>query len=46
MEAHESYDWRKLDLNNNEAKKLVAEYFSGGEGDFNGKKFNQGEIFK
>jgi elongation factor 1-gamma len=40
-----SYDWKKLDPDSDETKKLVKEYWSH-EGDFGGKKFNQGKIFK
>lgn len=42
---YESYTWKKLDPTDPGAKKLVNEYFAW-EGDFNGKKFNQGKIFK
>jgi elongation factor 1-gamma len=42
---YESYNWRKLDPDSAETKKLVDEYFAW-EGDFGGKKFNQGKIFK
>lgn len=42
---YESYNWRKLDADSEETKKLVEEYFAW-EGDFGGKKFNQGKIFK
>lgn len=42
---YESYDWKKLDPNTPETKKLVDEYFSW-EGDFGGKKFNQAKIYK
>jgi len=42
---YESYSWTKLDANSDETKKLVEEYLSW-EGDFGGKKFNQGKIFK
>jgi len=41
----ESYEWKKLDPNSEETKKMVNEYFLW-EGDFSGKKFNQGKIFK
>jgi len=41
----ESYEWKKLDPNSEETKKTVNEYFLW-EGDFDGKKFNQGKIFK
>jgi elongation factor 1-gamma len=42
---YESYDWKKLDPNSEETKKMVSEYFLW-EGEFGGKKFNQGKIFK
>jgi len=42
---YESYSWKKLDPNTEDTKKLVNEYFSW-SGDFGGKKFNQGKIFK
>lgn len=42
---YESYNWRKIDPDSAEAKTLVKEYFTW-EGDFGGKKFNQGKIFK
>ncbi|RWS07238.1 elongation factor-1 gamma-like protein, partial [Dinothrombium tinctorium] len=42
---YESYSWKKLDPDSEETKKLVKEYFSW-EGEFGGKKFNQGKIFK
>ncbi|XP_037499113.1 elongation factor 1-gamma [Rhipicephalus sanguineus] len=42
---YESYDWKKLDADAPETKKLVDEYFKW-DGDFGGKKFNQGKIFK
>jgi elongation factor 1-gamma len=42
---YESYAWKKLDANSDETKKLVDEYFSWA-GDFGGKSFNQGKIFK
>ncbi|KAH6946626.1 hypothetical protein HPB50_014228 [Hyalomma asiaticum] len=42
---YESYDWKKLDPDAPETKKLVDEYLKW-DGDFNGKKFNQGKIFK
>ncbi|CAN7999836.1 unnamed protein product [Ixodes hexagonus] len=42
---YESYDWKKLDPNAPETKTLVDEYFKW-EGNFGGKKFNQGKIFK
>jgi len=42
---YDSYTWRKLDPKSEEAKKMVHEYFTW-EGEFGGKKFNQGKIFK
>lgn len=42
---YESYDWKKLDASSEQTKKLVNEYLLW-EGDFDGKKFNQGKIFK
>jgi elongation factor 1-gamma len=42
---YESYTWRKVDANSNEAQTLIREYFAW-EGQFGGKKFNQGKIFK
>uniref|UniRef100_A0A914HK53 Elongation factor 1-gamma n=1 Tax=Globodera rostochiensis TaxID=31243 RepID=A0A914HK53_GLORO len=42
---YESYDWKKLDPNDENSKKMVNEYLMW-EGDFGGKKFNQGKIFK
>lgn len=42
---YESYNWRKIDPDTDEAKTLIKEYFTW-EGDFGGRKFNQGKIFK
>ncbi|VDP39674.1 unnamed protein product [Heligmosomoides polygyrus] len=42
---YESYTWTKLDPKDEKTKKLVNEYLMW-EGDFDGKKFNQGKIFK
>jgi len=42
---YESYTWRKVDASSNEAQTLIREYFAW-EGQFGGKKFNQGKIFK
>jgi len=42
---YESYEWKKLDPKDPKTKTMVKEYFSW-EGDFDGKKFNQGKIFK
>jgi len=41
----ESYSWKKLDSNSAETKKLVDTYFAWA-GDFGGKKFTEGKIFK
>ncbi|CAK5073017.1 unnamed protein product [Meloidogyne enterolobii] len=42
---YESYEWKKLDPKDESTKKMVNEYLLW-EGDFAGKKFNQGKIFK
>jgi elongation factor 1-gamma len=42
---YESYAWKKLDPKDESTKKTVNEYLLW-EGDFDGKKFNQGKIFK
>jgi len=42
---YESYSWKKLEPNSDKTKKLVKEYFAW-EGDFDGKKFSQGKIYK
>uniref|UniRef100_A0A8C2HAL0 Eukaryotic translation elongation factor 1 gamma n=1 Tax=Cyprinus carpio TaxID=7962 RepID=A0A8C2HAL0_CYPCA len=44
---YESYTWRKLDVDSEECKTMVKEYFAW-EGEFKhvGKPFNQGKIFK
>uniref|UniRef100_A0A8C1Z9E2 Eukaryotic translation elongation factor 1 gamma n=1 Tax=Cyprinus carpio TaxID=7962 RepID=A0A8C1Z9E2_CYPCA len=44
---YESYTWRKLDVDSEECKTMVKEYFAW-EGEFKhvGKSFNQGKIFK
>ncbi|KAL2077443.1 hypothetical protein ACEWY4_026947 [Coilia grayii] len=44
---YESYTWRKLDVDSEECKTMVKEYFAW-EGDFKhvGKPFNQGKVFK
>jgi len=42
---YDVYSWKKLDPKSEADKKLVNEYFLW-EGDFGGKKFNQGKIFK
>jgi len=43
---YESYDWRKLDADAEETKKLVDQYFKWEGEDTKGRKFNQGKIFK
>jgi len=40
-----SYSWKKLDFKNEADRKTITEYLSW-EGDFGGKKLNQGKIFK
>ncbi|KAK3587768.1 hypothetical protein CHS0354_042728 [Potamilus streckersoni] len=42
---YESYTWTKLDPDTEETKTVVKEYLAW-EGNFGGKKFNQGKIFK
>lgn len=44
---YESYNWRKLDVDSEECKTMVKEYFAW-EGEFKhvGKPFSQGKIFK
>ncbi|XP_017967721.1 elongation factor 1-gamma [Drosophila navojoa] len=43
---YEVYDWKKLDPKSEETKKLVTQYFSWSGTDKDGRKFNQGKIFK
>lgn len=43
---YEVYDWKKLDPNAEETKKLVEQYFSWAGTDKGGRKFNQGKVFK
>lgn len=43
---YEVYDWKKLDASAEETKKMVEQYFSWSGTDKNGRKFNQGKIFK
>jgi elongation factor 1-gamma len=43
---YETYDWKKLDAKSEETKKLVTQYFSWAGADKEGRKFNQGKIFK
>uniref|UniRef100_A0A4W4GGK3 Elongation factor 1-gamma n=1 Tax=Electrophorus electricus TaxID=8005 RepID=A0A4W4GGK3_ELEEL len=44
---YESYNWRKMDVDSEECKTMVKEYFAW-EGEFKhvGKPFNQGKVFK
>jgi elongation factor 1-gamma len=43
---YETYDWKKLDPASPETKKLVQDYLSWEGTDKEGRKFNQGKIFK
>jgi len=43
---YETYDWKKLDPKSEETKKMVQDYFSWSGTDKQGRKFNQGKIFK
>jgi len=43
---YESYSWKKLDAKAPETKKMVQDYFSWEGMDKEGRKFNQGKIFK
>jgi len=43
---YESYDWKKLDPDAPETKKMVDQYFKWIGADNKGRKFNQGKIFK
>ena len=43
---YESYEWKKLDPASPETKKLVEQYLSWVGTDKEGRKFNQGKIFK
>jgi elongation factor 1-gamma len=42
---YDSYSWKKLSPDDEKTKQLVHQYFVW-EGEHNGKKFNQGKIFK
>jgi len=42
---YDSYKWKKLSADDEKTKQLVNQYFLW-EGEHNGKKFNQGKIFK
>jgi elongation factor 1-gamma len=43
---YDCYDWKKLEPNDAETKTLVKQYFSWSGTDKDGRKFNQGKIFK
>lgn len=43
---YESYSWTKLNPSEEETKKLVQQYFSWTGTDKEGRKFNQGKVFK
>ncbi|KAJ9593304.1 hypothetical protein L9F63_015124 [Diploptera punctata] len=43
---YESYQWTKLDASKEETKNLVHQYLSWSGADKQGRKFNQGKIFK
>lgn len=43
---YESYDWKKLDPDSEETKKMVNDYFKWEGVDSKGRKANQGKIFK
>lgn len=43
---YETYSWKKLDPKSPETKKMVTDYFSWEGTDKEGRKFNQGKIFK
>jgi len=42
---YDTYDWSKLNLDSDADKKKITEYFAW-EGEFDGKKFYEGKIFK
>lgn len=43
---YETYDWKKLDPDSEETKKMLSDYFSWTGTDKAGRPFNQGKIFK
>lgn len=43
---YESYEWTKLDYNSPDTKKKIQDYFAWTGTDKQGRKFNQGKIFK
>jgi elongation factor 1-gamma len=44
--SHESYKWRKVDPDTDEAKKMIVDYFTWEGVTMDGKEFNQCKIFK
>jgi elongation factor 1-gamma len=42
---YDTYEWKKLDFNSEEDKKMITEYFAH-EGEFSGKKFYEGKVWK
>jgi len=42
---YEHYNWTPVNLDDESQKKLIADYFAW-EGEFGGKKYNQGKVFK
>jgi len=42
---YETYDWKKLDFNADSTKKKIKEFLAW-EGDFDGRKFKTGKIYK
>jgi len=42
---YDTYDWKKLDTDNEADRKMITEYFAQ-EGDFDGKKFYEGKVWK
>jgi len=45
MTDYESYEWRKMNIDDEKEKKLISQFFAW-EGEYKGKKFNSGKIFK
>jgi len=43
---YDCYEWKKLDATSTETKNLVQQYLSWNGADKQGRKFNQGKIFK
>uniref|UniRef100_H2ZJ30 Elongation factor 1-gamma n=1 Tax=Ciona savignyi TaxID=51511 RepID=H2ZJ30_CIOSA len=42
---YESFEWTKLEYNDNATQKMIKEFWAW-EGDFDGRKFNSGKIYK